>query len=190
MSQVGTLAWNSVLINLCLPLAQFSTELPRHHFSCEDEPKNTNCLNHAADFLLSALNIHVSGACGPHRTQPIDCFHPLHHNYRITAPRKPTSFDACMQTALPGGVARNVLSNATRTGQAIVYDRDLVVTWRLPDVLSAYHVFFLEKAFESALGQETMLVAVKAFLDSNPTFCEDSSSPRIYLLLTLRSLSE
>ena len=80
-----------------------------------------------------------------------------------------------METAVPGGVARTMSTDATKTGQAIVYDRDLVTTWRLLDVLSAYQVFFLEKAFESALGQETMFVTVEAFLEGETGICESAS---------------
>ena len=75
-----------------------------------------------ADLLLSKLNIHVSGASGPKREEPIECFRPIHQAYH--------------------SALRTVDSSVAKDGVAVVYDRDIVTTWRLPSSMSAYEVFF------------------------------------------------
>jgi hypothetical protein len=45
-------------------------------------------------------------------------------------------------------------SAAMKDGTAVVYYRDIVTTWRLPDSMAAYEIYFSEKAYEAALGQE------------------------------------
>jgi len=91
-----------------------------------------------ADFLLNNINISVSGACGPLREQPIQCYYPTYQKYR-NASAHPT---LSTSIAIPGGVPRAIDSMAAREGVAIVYDRDLLTTWRLPTPIAAYEVFF------------------------------------------------
>jgi hypothetical protein len=119
------------------------------------------------DFLFLNINIQVSGGCGPYRTEPNQCYHPFHRPYRSGAVRrKSVPIDACMAAVMPGGaVPRAVVSDAVDSGQAVVYDRDIVSTWRIPSPRIAQQVFFWEKAFEHALAQETMFVAIEAFVD-------------------------
>jgi hypothetical protein len=117
------------------------------------------------DFIMQRVNIHVSGI-GPKRIKPIDNFKPFHQAYHSSPRPNPLPIESTIRASLPGGSVRTIKSGATYDGSAIVYDRDVVTTWRLPNTLAAYDVFFLEKAFEAALGQETMVVAVEAFLDA------------------------
>jgi hypothetical protein len=71
-----------------------------------------------------------------------------------------------MAAAMPGGaVPRAVSSGAVDSGQGIVYDRDIVSTWRIPSSRIAQQIFLWEKAFEHALAQETMFVAIEAFTE-------------------------
>lgn len=95
-----------------------------------------------SDYILSKIDIHVSGACGPSRTQPIECFYPVHQAYSASVSKKHAPIDDCMEDVVPGGVPRPVESLAAREGYGLVYDRDIVTTWRLPNTLTAYHVFF------------------------------------------------
>ena len=83
------------------------------------------------DALLSLLNIRVSGAGTTDRQTPFECYHPVHQSYPITKHSAAPKHD-------PGGVLRQQKQN----GQGIVYDRDVVTTWRLPSVSAAYGVFF------------------------------------------------
>lgn len=110
----------------------------------------------AIEWLLSKINIHVSGACGPRREQPIECYYAMHQAYHQHC--TPSSSQSSSRP-------RCVPSSSTRGGTAIVFDKDIVSTWRLPNTMAAYEVFYFEKAFECALGQGTMLVAIEAFLD-------------------------
>ena len=117
------------------------------------------------DFFMPRLNIHVSGT-GPKHIRPIDSFKPFHQAYSHTARPNPLPIESTIRASLPGGSMRTIKSGATSDGTAIVYDRDVITTWRLPNTLASYDVFFLENAFEAALGQETMAVAIEAFLDT------------------------
>jgi len=105
------------------------------------------------DLLLSTLTIHVSGACGPHHVQPIECYYPVHHSYQSDALACRTAAATAAGSG-PGwppspsppanrnGGMRRLPSAKTPNGQALVYDRDIVTTWRLPSPLAAYEVFF------------------------------------------------
>ncbi|KAI7324727.1 hypothetical protein KC315_g8161 [Hortaea werneckii] len=100
-----------------------------------------------ADLFLDAINITVSGACGPLRESPIQCYYPTHQSYADEAkPRNspPSNAPIC---AIPGGVPRVVKSMLAKDGNAIVFDRDV------------------ERAFETALAHETLLVAIEAFVE-------------------------
>ncbi|CZT21580.1 uncharacterized protein RCC_07444 [Ramularia collo-cygni] len=124
--------------------------------------------NVLSDYILSKIDIHVSGACGPGRTQPIECYYPVHRAYSENISKKHASIDDRLKDFIPGGVPRPVESLAAREGYGLVYDRDIVTTWRLPAILSAYEIFFWEKEFERALGRNTMLVVLEAFYEANP----------------------
>ena len=121
---------------------------------------------------MSRLNIHVSGI-GPKRIRPIDSFKSFHQAYPSSPRPNPPPIESTIRASLPGGSIRTIKSSATCEGTALVYDRDVVTTWRLPSTMAAYDVFFLEKAFEAALGQETMVVAIEAFLDAGPLCFSD-----------------
>ncbi|SMR59902.1 unnamed protein product [Zymoseptoria tritici ST99CH_3D1] len=103
--------------------------------------QSTN-LEDVADFLLSKVDIQVSGACSVSRTQPIECYYPFHRPYSAHGSKKHAPIDMCMEAIVPGGVPRPVESAAAKDGYALVYDRDIVTTWRLPNVMAAYEVFF------------------------------------------------
>lgn len=48
-----------------------------------------------------------------------------------------------MAAVMPGGaVARPVRSAANESGYALVYDRDIVTTWRIPSPRVARDIFF------------------------------------------------
>ncbi|GAB1744225.1 hypothetical protein NU219Hw_g1378t1 [Hortaea werneckii] len=100
-----------------------------------------------ANLFLDAINVTISGACGPLRESPIQCYYPTHQSYADEAkPRSslPPNAPTC---AIPGGVPRVVKSMLATDGNAIVFDRDL------------------ERAFETALAHETLLVAIEAFAE-------------------------
>jgi len=90
------------------------------------------------DHLLSQTTIHVSGACGPHRTQPIECYYPQHHSYRHDVATRTAGRDGDRR----GGCMRRMESARARNGSAVVFDRDVVTTWRLPSPMAAYEIFF------------------------------------------------
>lgn len=94
------------------------------------------------DYILAKLEIHVSGACGPPRSQPIECFYPIHQAYNADSSNKHGPLDHCMSAAIPGAVPRPIKSAAASDGYGLVYDRDIITTWRLPSTLSAYDIFF------------------------------------------------
>ncbi|RMZ04900.1 hypothetical protein D0860_06155 [Hortaea werneckii] len=99
------------------------------------------------DLFLDAINITVSGACGALRESPIQCYYPTHQSYADESkPRDspPANPPTC---AIPGGVPRIVNSMLAKDGKAIVFDRDI------------------ERAFETALAHETLLVAIEAFVE-------------------------
>ncbi|KAI7204163.1 hypothetical protein D0869_02272 [Hortaea werneckii] len=102
-----------------------------------------------ADLFLDAINITVSGACGPLRESPIQCYYPTHQSYADESkPRnsRPGNQPVCV---IPGGVPRVVKSMLAKDGTAIVFDRDV------------------ERAFETALAHETLLVAIEAFVEED-----------------------
>ncbi|KAI7550188.1 hypothetical protein KC331_g3335 [Hortaea werneckii] len=102
-----------------------------------------------ADLFLDAINITVSGACGPLRESPIQCYYPTHQSYADESkPRNspPGNQPVC---AIPGAVPRLVKSMLAKDGKAIVFDRDV------------------ERAFETALAHETLLVAIEAFMEED-----------------------
>lgn len=98
-----------------------------------------------SDYILSRIDIQVSGACGPGRTQPMECYSPVHQAYRVNASKKHAAIDDCMAAIVPGAVPRPVKSLVAKEGYGLVYDRDIITTWRLPTTLAAYEVFFWEK---------------------------------------------
>lgn len=94
-----------------------------------------------SDYILSKISIQVSGACGPERTQPIECFYPVHQAYRDDV-KKRGPLDHPIAAIIPGAVPRAVKSTAAATGRGLVYDRDICTTWRLPSTMAAYQIFF------------------------------------------------
>ncbi|KAI7256112.1 hypothetical protein KC343_g4263 [Hortaea werneckii] len=112
-----------------------------------------------ADLFLDAINITVSGACGPLRESPIQCYYPTHQSYAdeskpCTSPPEDSPGDS-PHCAIPGGVPRIVKSMLVKDGNAIVFDRDV------------------ERAFEMALAHETLLVAIEAFVEDVKGDCHD-----------------
>ncbi|KAK0346675.1 hypothetical protein LTR91_014249 [Friedmanniomyces endolithicus] len=116
-------------------------------------------------WILEQLNIHVYSPCIPQRQEPLDCYMPSHVGYALRCQEVP-AIDGIMQAAVPGAAPRQI---QREDGVAWVYDRDVVTTWRLPDLRAAY------EAFESALARETVWIAIEAFLDANPDIeqCDD-----------------
>ncbi|KAI6794426.1 hypothetical protein KC363_g7973 [Hortaea werneckii] len=105
--------------------------------------------------LFDAINITVSGACGPLRESPIQCYYPTHQSYADESKpcnSPPGNPPTC---AIPGGVPRIVKSMLAKDGKAIVFDRDV------------------ERAFETALAHETLLVAIEAFVEDGEGDCQD-----------------
>ncbi|KAI7219919.1 hypothetical protein KC333_g2693 [Hortaea werneckii] len=113
-----------------------------------------------ADLFLDAINITVSGACGPLRESPIQCYYPTHQSYADEAkPRNspPPNAPTC---AILGGVPRVVKSVLAKDGNAIVFDRDVVTTWRLPSPMAAHFSEFLAN-----LGMQTVTIGLAALED-------------------------
>jgi len=94
------------------------------------------------DFLLSNVNIYVSGGSGPKREGPIECFRPVHQSYHHPHQPNQPPIAFSITSAFPGGAMRSIESTASPTGSAIVFDRDLITTWRLPNAMAAYEIFF------------------------------------------------
>ncbi|KAI6910763.1 hypothetical protein D0869_14048 [Hortaea werneckii] len=123
-----------------------------------------------ADLFLDAINITVSGACGPLRESPIQCYFPTHQSYADEAkPRNspPPNAPTC---AIPGGVPRIVKSVLAKDGSAIVFDRDVVTTWRLPSPMAATddcHDQVLKDfaEFLANLGMQTVTIGLAALED-------------------------
>ena len=82
------------------------------------------------DVLMSRLNIHVSGGTGPKRSEPIECFRPVHQAYE-----RPAHTDI-------NPIGGSIRCLDTKSHHAIVYDRDVVATWRMPSTMAAYEIFF------------------------------------------------
>jgi len=89
-------------------------------------------------WILEQLNIHVYSPCIPQRQEPLDCYMPSHVGYALRCQDVP-AIDGIMQAAVPGAAPRQIQRG---DGVAWVHDRDVVTTWRLPDVRAAYEVFF------------------------------------------------
>ncbi|KYG42318.1 hypothetical protein M433DRAFT_176792 [Acidomyces richmondensis BFW] len=126
-----------------------------------------------AEWLLNTTQVCVSGACGPRRAQPIECYFPTHqiYSYRTTttlrSPPRRVLING-VATGVPGGIPREVESSTSDGESGIVFDKDLMSVWRLPQPVAQYDVFFWEKAFEAVLSHNTLLVAIEAFLDDEP----------------------
>lgn len=135
------------------------TDIFQHRYRTTDTAESTTTTNSSNsssttathldviyDLLVSKLDITISGACGPHRTQPLECYYPDHRSYTSDNSKKHAPIDLAMETVAPGGAPRLVDSAkgcAYRNDhQALVYDRDIVTTWRLPSLMAAYEVFF------------------------------------------------
>lgn len=73
------------------------------------------------DHLLSHTSIRVSA--GADHSRPLELFYP-----------KLRSYEPFPLRAVP--------SDAARDGYAVVQDKDIVATWRLPSAVAAYEVFF------------------------------------------------
>jgi hypothetical protein len=100
---------------------------------------------------------------------------PCHKSYSMASPKDATVIDACMQKYMPSGTRRPPRPGCSGKG-GIIYDRDLITTWRLPNTLSAHQINFWEKAFQAALGQGTMLVVIEAFVEEmGPEICESQA---------------
>lgn len=108
-----------------------------------DSPSTT-----LVDYLFSKTNIHVSGACGPKRSSPLECFRPIHQSYHRPVTANQPAIAKGLGECMPGGSLRKVKGNrkggegGVDVGEAVVYDRDVVTTWRLPSSMAAYEIFF------------------------------------------------
>ncbi|KAK1825416.1 putative protein kinase [Friedmanniomyces endolithicus] len=94
-----------------------------------------------AEYWAGSLELHSLegyGPCIPQRQEPLDCYMPSHVGYALRYQEVP-AIDGIMQAAVPGTAPRQI---QREDGVAWVYDRDVVTTWRLPDVRAAYEVFF------------------------------------------------
>ena len=105
--------------------------------------------NELANFLLSKLNIYVTGACGPKRDGPLSCFQPVHQSYYRATPSTAIPVAQDLSRAFPGGSLRFLVplpkaNDDASAGEhaALVYDRDIISTWRLPDTMTAYEIYF------------------------------------------------
>lgn len=146
-----------------------------------------------AEWLLNTTQVCVSGACGPRRAQPIECYFPTHqiYSYRTTttlrSPPRRVLING-VATGVPGGIPREVESSTSDGESGIVFDKDLMSVWRLPQPVAQYDVFFWEKAFEAVLSHNTLLVAIEAFLDDEPGVvdwilkCECTPAPNSSLI--------
>lgn len=122
----------------CLhPQKQLSLEHPERNMASNQQDIDIDeaFVRETADFILSKLDIYPSGACGPRRDAPIDCFKPIHQPYHHESHHDHAALASLMASTVPGSIPRAI-------GDAVVYDRDIVTTWRLPSCLAAYEVFF------------------------------------------------
>jgi hypothetical protein len=126
------------------------------------------------DFLNSRLDVYPTGAIGPARESPLQCYLPTHSSYKGEQTRMYSTAHGCMEAAFPRGVQRVQEEGSGR--RAIVFDRDIINTWRLPNVTAAYQVFFWEQAFQRALARETVLVVIEAFLEKEGSEIRESSA--------------
>lgn len=94
-----------------------------------------------SEFLYSNLNISVSGL-GPFRESPLDCYKPIHQSYYQPLSRRLPHITSPLDSHFPGGSLRTIDSSISPTGAAVVFDRDIVTTWRLPSPMAAYEIYF------------------------------------------------
>ena len=137
------------------------------------------------DFLLTHLNIHVTGPSFPHREAPMQCYMPIRRDLNHPNPCPPQStqpshlqhspYSNSLATnnslhlsrpLVPGASARHIPSAEAKTGHAVVYDKDASCIWKFGSTMQAYEVFFWEKALEAAVGQEVLGVAIEGWLDT------------------------
>lgn len=119
------------------------------------------------DYLSTHVNILVTGPAFPHREEPLQCYVPIHSSLRrnhAAATVQPVTQELLQRPLIVGGTPRRIPSSQAKDGQAVVYDKDVVYTWRLGSTLHAYEVFFWEKALEGSIGQEVLSVAIEAWL--------------------------
>lgn len=93
------------------------------------------------DSILPHLNIHVTGA-GPKRNEPIECFRPVHQAYPRRHDSRSPPIASAIRAQIPLGATRTVDNAYSDEGTALVYDRDVVTTWRLPSSMAAYEIYF------------------------------------------------
>ncbi|GIZ47619.1 hypothetical protein CKM354_001070700 [Cercospora kikuchii] len=106
------------------------------------------------EFLSNHLDIHPSGAIGPSRNSHIDCFMPVHSSYTRS------------QRYQRGQAGNTLLRGERRVAEkAIIFDRDIINTWRFSDLSAAKEVFLCEQAFQRAIAQETAFIVIEAFLE-------------------------
>ncbi|CAK1366026.1 uncharacterized protein RHO25_010799 [Cercospora beticola] len=111
------------------------------------------------EFLSNHLDIHPSGAIGPSRNSPVDCYMPVHSSY--------TRSQGYPRAQEGRGQAGNTLLRGERRTEekALIFDRDIINTWRFSDLSAAKEVFLCEQAFQRAIAQETAFIVVEAFLE-------------------------
>lgn len=83
----------------------------------------------------------VTGA-GPKRNEPIECFRPVHQAYSRPHNDRSLPITSTIRAQMPLGAMRTVDNAYSDDGTALVYDRDVVTTWRLPSSMAAYEVYF------------------------------------------------
>ena len=91
--------------------------------------------------IFPRLNIHVTGA-SPKRREPIECFRPVHQAYSQGHASISPPIASTMRAQMPFGAMRAVDSAYSNDSTALVYDRDVITTWRLPSTMAAYEVYF------------------------------------------------
>lgn len=115
--------------------------------------------------IFTRTDIYVSGAVGPQREAPIECFRPIHQAYN-TPPRSAQAvLDPSDEPASPTSQStlHMLQKRQGRKPASLVIDRDIVTTWRLPSTMAAYEVFLWERAFHEAIGRETIYETIEAF---------------------------
>ena len=128
-------------------------------------PTTMDPFDQLVEEIFTRTDIYVSGAVGPQREAPIECFRPIHQAYN-TPPRSAQAVldpsedivDLTSQSTLHMLQKRN-----SGERPSVVIDRDIVTTWRLPSTMAAYEVFLWERAFHEAIGRETIYETIEAF---------------------------
>ncbi|PPJ54697.1 hypothetical protein CBER1_05990 [Cercospora berteroae] len=111
------------------------------------------------EFLNNHLDIHPSGAIGPSRNSHVDCYVPVHSPYT-------RSQQGQRAHEVRGQVGTTLSRGERRIDQkALIFDRDIINTWRFSDLSAAKEVFFCEQAFQRAIAQETTFIVIEAFLE-------------------------